>query len=123
MYSQVEDEVYQEEEAEIQLSDENPEAKKAAMKEKLVEELNLTAEQQEEWEDINQKYKPEYQALKEEAKASRERDKDKYKAVRQEHDAEIEEILTPEQIEKWNEMKKNGKKHMKKRMHERRGRG
>ncbi len=99
------------------LTTEEREAKRAERAEKIKEALGLSDTQAEEMKAIRAKYKPQMQALREEAKAlkeggaSREEVKealgDRKQALREQMKSEIEGILTPEQAQKLEEMKGN----------------
>lgn len=73
--------------------------------EKVKAELGLTDKQAAEWEAINEKYKAEHQKIKESNQAKKAAVREEMKALREAHDAEVDALLTPEQLQKWNEMK------------------
>lgn len=73
--------------------------------EKVKTELGLTDEQAAAWDSINEKYKAQHQKVKEANKEKRQEAKEANDAIREAHDAEITALLTPEQLEKWNQIK------------------
>jgi periplasmic protein CpxP/Spy len=86
----------------------NKEARREKMRahhDKLVKELGLTADQQTQMKALNQDAKSQMQAIKNDSTLSREQKKEKIKAFRQEQMAKREAILTPDQKQKWEQMK------------------
>ena len=97
------------------LTPEQREAKRAERMAKLQEALGLSDSQVEQIKAVRETYKPQMQALREEARtlrdggASREEVRealgDRKQALREDMESEMQSILTAEQLETWEEMK------------------
>jgi Spy/CpxP family protein refolding chaperone len=78
----------------------------------VAKELNLTPEQKEKIKPILQEMRQSARAIAQDKSLSREEKKTKLKALREEFAPKLKEILTPEQLEKWNHLRqeKQGKR-------------
>ena len=83
--------------------------KMRAHHDKLVKELGLTEDQQNQMKALNQDAKTQMQAIKNDSTLTREQKKEKIKALHQDQMTKREAILTPEQKQKWEQMKANHK--------------
>ena len=86
------------------------------MKEKAqsaAKELNLDDAQKTKMKTIATNYKGKLQAVRTDNSLSKEQKKAQLKEINAAHDAEIKNVLTPDQYTKWADMKKNRHKKMK----------
>ncbi len=86
-----------------------------ARKAELMLELNLTEEQQEQWNRIEEKHEMQRKAYREAQQKEREAFKEKMKESRKSQMAATEAILTPEQLEKMKTFREERKAEMKER--------
>lgn len=74
--------------------------------EKMIELLELSDTQVEQWKEIHEKYKPQFDELKDDENLSRSEKWDSMKEIAEKRDEEIKEILNDEQWDKFTEMRK-----------------
>lgn len=77
---------------------------------KISDDLNLTKEQSDELKAVNEKFKEEAKAIKENRSLNKEQKKEKIKALHAERSNKLKTILTPEQQQKMSEYRKHGHK-------------
>ncbi|WP_306642326.1 Spy/CpxP family protein refolding chaperone [Sanyastnella coralliicola] len=85
----------------------NAEERHERRRAETIEALQLTETQIAQWDEIHEKYRPERKKIKSESKDDREARREEMKAVREQMDAEIDQILTPDQRKTWAAMKKD----------------
>ncbi len=76
---------------------------------KLTTELNLTSEQQEKLKPILERQSEAWTKLSEDKSLTQEQKHAKMKEIQEKYAPEINEVLTPEQREKWHAMKKEAR--------------
>lgn len=91
------------------------------MREKMAKELNLTDAQKTQLRDLNQKDREQMQSIRNDSSLTQEQKKEKMQALRSSRQSQMSSILTPEQQQKWAQVKENHKGKMGK--HGRHGRG
>jgi Spy/CpxP family protein refolding chaperone len=74
--------------------------------------LNLTQPQQDQLKPIFEKQRQQVQAIRQDTSLSQDQKKQKIDALRQDSQAQIKGILTPEQQQQWEQMKAQGKERM-----------
>lgn len=88
-----------------------PEDRASKQTEMMTKQLDLTADQQAKIQEINLKYSQQMAAQQGQAKEDRQQNMENMKAQMEAKNAEIKQVLTPEQFEKWqakrNEMMQN----------------
>ena len=87
----------------------DPAERAERLTDKLTEALELTEEQQTSVGEINLKYAQEANNLWEEHRESREKAREQVRAMKQQKDAELEEVLTEEQMAKYQEYQEKWK--------------
>lgn len=80
---------------------------------RMAEELGLSADQKAQIKAINQSYRPQLDALRDDQALSREQRREKAKALNQEREAKVDAILTPEQRTKAQAMREKARERMK----------
>ena len=90
-----------------------PEERATRQTEMMTKQLDLTADQQVKIKEINLKFSQQMAAQRDQAGGDRQQNMEKMKAQMDARDAEIKQVLTPEQFEKWqtkrNEMRQQGR--------------
>ena len=90
-----------------------PEDRATRQTEMMTKQLNLTADQQAKIKEINLKYSQQQVGQRSQAKEQMKQNRENMKTQMNARDAEIKQVLTPEQLEKWqakrNEMKQQGR--------------
>lgn len=86
----------------------------AKHKDKVLDKLDLTDDQQSKMKALNQEYHPKMKAIRTNASLADTEKKKQIKALKKNKDSEIGKILTPEQLKKYKELKKQQRKTKKK---------
>lgn len=92
-----------------------------ARKAELIQELNLTEEQQQQWDAIKAKYKAEREQEREAREKERQEAREKVRESRTSQQAELEAILTPEQLEVMKAFRAKRQEELRERRKERQG--
>ena len=86
---------------------ENRKQMQAKRMEKMKKDLALTDAQSSKLKTMNEEYKSKFESLKKDESIDRTAKKEQFKALRQQHKEELKNVLTQEQIQKLDEMKKD----------------
>lgn len=84
----------------------------AHMRQMMISKLNLTPQQQDQLKPIFQKQREQAQAIKQDTTLTVDQKKQKFDALRQDTQTQVNSVLTPEQQQQWAQMKAEGKQRM-----------
>jgi Spy/CpxP family protein refolding chaperone len=84
----------------------------AHMRQMMMSKLNLTQQQQDQLTPIFQKQRDAAKAIKQDTTLTPDQRKQKFDALRQDTQAQVNSVLTPEQQQQWAQMKAQGKQRM-----------
>lgn len=85
------------------------------MNERMAKELGLSADQQAQIKAVNESYRPQLEAIREDQSLSREQRREKAQTINKERQTKVDAILTPEQRTKAQEMRAKAQERMKER--------
>lgn len=97
--------------------------KREELEQSLIDELQLSAEQQSSWKALNEKHRASMKEIGMNEELSREEKQAKIQVLQEEKHSELSQILSPEQMEKYEQMKEEAKGQFRSRKRTRRGRG
>lgn len=100
--------------ANAQLDKKDYKKDKAEWENKIKTELKLTTEQIAKYDELNKEYDEKFNAIAQDAGATKEAQKEKKMALKKEKEAKFFEFLTPEQQTKYKELIEQKKKEMEK---------
>ena len=83
------------------------------MGEHAAKELGLSEDQKSQIKAINESYRPQFDALRDDASLSRPQKREKFQALQQERQAKVDAVLTPEQRTKAQAMREKARERMK----------
>jgi Spy/CpxP family protein refolding chaperone len=78
----------------------------------MIQKLNLSQQQQDQLKPIFEKQREQAKAIKQDTSLNEEQKKQKFDALRQGTQTQVNAVLTPEQQQQWAQMKEQGKQHM-----------
>src|SRR3954454_10162745 len=84
----------------------------AHMREMMIQKLNLSQQQQDQLKPIFEKQREQAKAIKQDTTLTEDQKKQKFQALRQDSQTQVNSVLTPEQQQQWAQMKQQGKQHM-----------
>jgi Spy/CpxP family protein refolding chaperone len=88
---------------------EHPQA--GARMDKMATELGLNADQKAKWEALMKSQAEKMKAIHDDASLTQEQKREKAKALREDNDKQMKQILTPEQYAKWEKMRQERREH------------
>lgn len=84
----------------------------AHMRQMMINKLNLSQQQQDQLKPIFQKQREQAQAIRQDSTLTADQKKQKFDALRQDTQTQVNSVLTPEQQQQWAQMKAEGKQRM-----------